>query len=194
MNIKHNKEDVLKLGQTLFCTKGYNNLGVDEICKTTGMTKGAFYNAFNSKEHFLFETITLYGENNVQRIKNELEDSIKFSAYERLQNFYIKMLEYQPKSNYMGCYINNLMSELGASNTKVAAMTNTEFNNFIEAIEPTVLEAQINGELTLKINSKEITELIHSTFYGILTRVKSSQDINQSITIMNLLFNNLKKQ
>ena len=135
MNIKHDKEAVLKSGQALFCNKGYNNLGVDEICKTTGMTKGAFYNAFKSKEQFLLETITLYGENNVQRIKRELQDSEKFSAYERLQNFYIKMLEYQPNSNYIGCYINNMMSELGATNEIVAEMTNIEFNNFIKAIE-----------------------------------------------------------
>ena len=49
MNIKHDKENVLKIGLGMFCNKGYNSLGIDEICKVTGMTKGAFYNAFKSK-------------------------------------------------------------------------------------------------------------------------------------------------
>ena len=52
MNIKHDRNKVLQLGVKLFWCKGYHHLGVDEICKTTGMTKGAFYNAFKSKENF----------------------------------------------------------------------------------------------------------------------------------------------
>ena len=59
MNIKHDKENVLKTGLSLFCNKGYNSLGIDEICKVTGMTKGAFYNAFKSKEQFLIEDLVI---------------------------------------------------------------------------------------------------------------------------------------
>jgi TetR/AcrR family transcriptional repressor of nem operon len=55
MNIKHDKEKVLKKGVELFWCKGYNNLGVEEICKSTGITKGSFYNSFKSKENLELE-------------------------------------------------------------------------------------------------------------------------------------------
>ena len=192
MNLKHDKEKVLKLGMSLLCNRGYNNLGVDEICKVTGMTKGAFYNAFKSKEQFLIETILLYGNNNVKRIKSELQPNNKYSAFERLQMFYIKMLEVQPKANYAGCFINTMMSEMGFLNELVGIESNKEFNKFIDAIEPTIIEAQKNGEIKKEMEARQITELIHSTFYGVLTIAKSSQDHKKSITLINLLFNNLK--
>jgi len=192
MNIKHNKEAVLKTGLGMFCNKGYNSLGIDELCKVTGMTKGAFYNAFKSKEAFLIEAILLYAKNNVVRIKTQLKTNTKESAYERLLQFYITMLEVQPKVNFMGCFINNIMSELGSANEKVGLASSQAFDEFIDAIEPTVKEAQQNNELNSEWNARQITELIHSTFYGSLTRAKSSKDYQQSINTMKLLFNNLK--
>lgn len=192
MNIKHDKEGVLKTGLGMFCNKGYNSLGIDEICKVTGMTKGAFYNAFKSKEQFLIEAILLYAKNNVNRIKAQLQPSNTRTAYERLLQFYVNMLEVQPKVNFMGCFINNIMSELGAANEKVGLASTQAFDEFIDAIEPTVMEAQQNNELNSEWSARQITELLHSTFYGSLTRAKSSKDHQQSINTMKLLFNNLK--
>ena len=192
MNIKHDKENVLKTGLGMFCNKGYNSLGIDEICKVTKMTKGAFYNAFKSKEQFLIEAILLYAKNNVCSIKTQLKTNSEQSAYERLLQFYITMLDVQPKVNFMGCFINNIMSELGSANDKVGLASSQAFDEFIVAIEPTVKEAQQNNELNSEWNARQITELIHSTFYGSLTRAKSSKDYKQSICTMKLLFNNLK--
>jgi TetR/AcrR family transcriptional repressor of nem operon len=45
---KHDKEIVIEKGLGLFCSKGYNNLGIDEICKSTVINNGVFYNAFKS--------------------------------------------------------------------------------------------------------------------------------------------------
>jgi TetR/AcrR family transcriptional regulator, transcriptional repressor for nem operon len=192
MNIKHDKEGVLKTGLGLFCNKGYNSLGIDEICKVTGMTKGAFYNAFKSKEQFLIEAILLYAKNNVNRIKEHLQPSKTQTAYERLLQFYITMLEVQPRVNFMGCFINNIMSELGSANEKVGIASTKAFDEFIDAIEPTVKEAQQNKELNSEWSARHLTELFHSTFYGSLTRARSSKDYQQSINTMKLLFNNLK--
>ncbi len=192
MNIKHDKEEVLKIGLQLFCNKGYNSLGIDEICKVTGMTKGAFYNAFKSKEQFLIEAILLYSYNNVKRIKAALQSTNQRTAFEGLQHFYLTMLEAQPKANFIGCFINNIMSELRIVNDKVRNASNVAFNNFLDAIEPTVIAAQQNGEIRAELNARQVTELLHTTFYGVLTRAKSSQNYEQSMATMNLLLNNLK--
>ncbi len=192
MNLKHDKENVIKVGLGLFCKKGYSSLGIDEICKTTGMTKGAFYHSFKSKEQFLIETVRLYGANNVKRIQNELNTNVEITALERLQNFYTKMFEAQPKNQFIGCFINNIMSELGAVNPIIGKLSSIEFDKFIDAIEPTVKAAQAEGSLKNDIDSRSITELLHATFYGLLTKAKSNQDYQQSINTFNLLLANLK--
>lgn len=192
MNLKHNKEEVIKKGLRLFCTNGFGAVGVDVICKTTGMTKGAFYNAFRSKENFLLACLEFYSKQNVARITQKLAADGQKSAFERLDFFYTEMLLMQTKSDYMGCMVNNMMSELGANNSLVAKATNLYFEDFLDAIEPAIKEAQNAHELTSEIESREMANLIHATFFGILNRIKSSHNPEQSIRTIQLLLHNLK--
>ncbi len=192
MNKKHNREDVIRMGLELFRKVGYSALGMEEICQKTGMTKGAFYNAFKSKEQFLLETIAFYGKKNVERIHNQLSSENGLSAIDRLKKLYQGMFEAQPNNDYVGCYINNIMAELSVVNPQIAHSTSKEFDLFIDAIIPSVKEAQEKGDLTQNISTKELTELIHTTFYGLLTRVKSTKYFKASIQSINLLFNQLK--
>lgn len=190
MNIKHDRGKVLELGVQLFWCNGYYDLGVDKICKTTGMTKGAFYNAFKSKEGFLLSCIESYGQMNVAFLRTEL--SKKQKAVDRILGVYINLFENQPNKNYIGCMTNNLMSEIGSSNEEVRKATAAAFNNLLKVIEPTVQEAQNDGDISSTISAKSITELLHTTFFGALTRAKSTKDFESSINTMTLLIKSLK--
>jgi len=174
MNYKHNKELVIKEGMELFWTKGYHNLGVDKICRETGMTKGAFYNSFKSKELFLLTTIESYGNLITNHLQTHLSTDTQ-NAFDKLLTLYKEMLQSQVENNYKGCLVNNMMSEMAVSNTSVSSLTESLFNNFVKTIEPTVKKAQQDKDLTNSINSMLLTELIHTTFFGLLTRSKSTK-------------------
>ena len=191
MNIKHDREKVIQLGFQLFWRKGYNHLGVNEICQTTGMTKGAFYNAFKSKENFLLSCIESYGTMNVKHLDKELNGD-KEKAIERLLNMYIGMFENQPSMNYIGCMMNNMMSEVGSSNEVISKATAVAFENLLDVIKPVIQEAQKDGDISSEIDSKSATELIHTTFFGALTRAKSTKDYKNGINTMTLLIKTLK--
>ena len=191
MNIKHDKEKVIKIGAKLFCSKGYSNLGIDEICKATGMTKGAFYNAFKSKEQFLLTTMSTYGEMTVNHLSDRLNHN-KSKAIDRLLSMYENMFDIQPNKKYTGCMINNMMSELGSTNESISKATANEFDKFLSVIEPTVAIAQKDGDIIDTVSSSAITELLHSTFYGSLTRAKSTREHNHGIQTMTLLIKTLK--
>lgn len=194
MNKKHDHREVLQTGLRLICDKGYNSLGVDEICKTTGMTKGAFYHAFESKEAFLLKGLRVYGEANTERLTKQLAtENGTPKAIDRIIDLYDFMFDAQPQNNFMGCMVNNIMSELGSANETVGKAASVEFDSFIEAIEPSVKAAQAEGDLSSAIDSKTLTELLHSTFYGLLTRAKSTQDHLEAKRIMHTLINTLRK-
>lgn len=157
------------------------------------MTKGAFYNAFQSKEFFLLKGLKAYGEMTVNRLKAQLAyKNENPKAINRLIDLYDSMFDAQPKNNFMGCMVNNIMSELGSTNETVGSAAAIEFDSFIEAIEPCVKEAQNAGDLNDSINSKVLTELFHSTFYGALTRAKSTKDQKQGKLIMQQLINSFR--
>jgi len=194
VNKRHDHKKVLQSGLELICLKGYNKLGVDEICKSTGITKGAFYNAYHSKENFLLKGLIAYGEMTVKRLKFQLsKEHAKPLAIDRLSDLYDFMFDAQPNNNYMGCLVNNIMSELGSTNAGVGSAAALEFNSFIEAIEPCVKEAQEDDDLTISIDSKTLTELLHSTFYGLLTKLKSDHDYKHAKIIMHTLIKSLRK-
>jgi len=194
VNLKHDKEKAVQIGLNLFCSKGYTNVGLDEICQTTGMTKGAFYNAFESKEAFLLETLASFDKSNTERISKVLAPKNGVKAIDQLQEFYYYMLKVQPKVNYMGCMVNNMMSELGAINEKVGVATTKGFERITNAVEPCVRRAQHEGDIDSNFSPKEIAALLHSTFYGVLTRAKSLGNYKNGIKTMDLLFTNLKKK
>ena len=166
----------------LFWHKGYYNLGVDEICRETGMTKGAFYNAFKSKEQFLLTALRAYGDIIEAHLQNELKKG-KAKAYTRLQKLYSTMLDSQPELKFIGCLVNNTMSEMGAINQSVSELTATQFERFVKAIEPTVRDAQLQGDLIDTMPSIELAEIIHTAFFGFLTRSKSSDPLSNKLMI-----------
>lgn len=173
----------------LFWLNGYHNLGINTICQETGMTKGAFYNSFQSKEDFLIATLNFYADMILAHLKNHLEDE-KLNAFDRLVSLYKNMLVAQKKNGYKGCYVNNIMSELGTLNDSVSELLDIHFDRFLKVIEPTVKAAQINGELTDAVNSYQLSEIIHTTFFGFLTRSKSTR--KSSHLLMTSFLNSLK--
>ena len=191
MNIKHDKSKVLKSGIELFWCKGYSNLGVDEICKTTGMTKGAFYNAYKSKENFLMACIETYGVMNTKYLKEQLSDT-NTKAIDRLLHMYTTLLENQPKKQFIGCMMNNMMSEIGSLNVRVSNATGAAFEDLLQVVEPEVKKAQIEGDISSSLSSKAVAELLHSSFFGVLTRIKSTRDYENGVSTMDLLIKSLK--
>lgn len=191
MNIKHDKSKVLNTGVDLFRKKGYSNLGVAEICKTTGMAKGAFYNAFESKENFLLSCMKTYANMNTNYLISLLESN-KGSAIEGITNMYVTMIKNQPKDDFIGCLTNNMMSEVGSLNKTISIATDEAFDSLLQVIEPVVRQAQKEGDIASTLNPSETTELLHSSFFGIITRVKSTKDCKKAIASITLLIKSLK--
>jgi TetR/AcrR family transcriptional repressor of nem operon len=191
VNIKHDKAKVVSTGVGLFRKKGYSNLGVAEICKTTGMAKGAFYNAFESKENYLLSCMKSYASMNTNYLISLLESN-KGSAIEGITNMYVTMINNQPKDDFMGCLTNNMMSEIGTLNETICNATNEAFESLLKVIEPAVKQAQSEGDIAITLNSSETTELLHSSFFGIITRAKSTKDCKKAIASITLLIKSLK--
>jgi AcrR family transcriptional regulator len=46
---KDTKKRLIEISSTLFASKGFNRVTIDEICAEAGLTKGSFYHHFSSK-------------------------------------------------------------------------------------------------------------------------------------------------
>lgn len=87
--IKHpsiRKAELVASAQALFFERGYDRTSVDEIIARAGISKGAFYYYFPSKEAVLEALATQMADNSLEQIKPIIEDET-LNAFERLNAF-----------------------------------------------------------------------------------------------------------
>ncbi|MFT4727882.1 MAG: TetR/AcrR family transcriptional repressor of nem operon [Granulosicoccus sp.] len=193
MNQKHDIDEVLSIGCRVFCGQGYSKLGMAELCRETGMTKGAFYNAFGSKQMFFERVLITYGDAGVVYWRSRLAATCG-GPVERLLSVYVSMFELQPGIRFHGCLINNTLSELGGSSPDVSSVAVSQYERILALVEGVIVEAQQCGELDALVPSRVMSELCHATFFGALTRVKNIHDHLSGIETMRLLFQSLRQQ
>ncbi|MBQ9520710.1 MAG: TetR/AcrR family transcriptional regulator [Acholeplasmatales bacterium] len=81
-----NKKRIIEVAIKLINEKGFDNVSVSEITKEAGVSKGAFYIHFESKEDLIEKQINYYYDD------LKLDDS--YSTHERLEHFLIKSIDH----------------------------------------------------------------------------------------------------
>ena len=80
-----NKNKIIEVALKLINEKGFDNVSVSEITKEAGVSKGAFYIHFESKEDLIEKQISMYFDD------SKLEGI--YSKYEKLEHFLIKSIK-----------------------------------------------------------------------------------------------------
>jgi len=71
------RQSLIEAADHLIVQKGYENISVDDIVKTSGIAKGTFYNYFERKEDLIFElSKEHFAKLNTQTILSEQDDPI----------------------------------------------------------------------------------------------------------------------
>lgn len=71
------KDKILEAGIELFSQKGYDATSVQEICEKAGVSKGAFFHYFPSKEFFFIEILDHWLKDllkSIEQFTGEIED------------------------------------------------------------------------------------------------------------------------
>lgn len=86
--MKDSKEQILKTSLLLFLQKGFKEVTMNEIVKSSGFSKGAFYHYFKSKEEVFKEVIEVY-------FGDMLDLNYETFPYDSLKSFYQANLKTQ---------------------------------------------------------------------------------------------------
>lgn len=88
------REELLKAAFELFFERGYDKTSVNAIIQAVGVTKGAFYHYFESKEDMLTEISKRYANDSVKILK-EVRKVQNLSAVEKLNKVISQMYAYK---------------------------------------------------------------------------------------------------
>ncbi len=176
MGYKHSEEEIIKTGSELFRKRGYNHVGVNQILSECGITKGSFYNFFDSKEEFAKHAIEAYGKSSLNMIRSFLSKT-EYSPLNRLKNFYTYLIVSNVADGLdAGCLVNNMSIELGGYNPGLSKVADEQFNLWLDEISMCVAEGQEQGEIITDMPSRDIAEYVHAGLFGALSRMKVNKD------------------
>lgn len=176
MNQKYSKEDIIEIGGELMREKGYHATGINDILREAGIPKGSFYNFFPTKEAFAQEAIRWYG-GRMQRAMRGIFSNDAISPLHRLKKFYGLLIAGNAEEGFQsGCLVNNFNTEVAGSNGLLAEEADQQFHSWLDEIEMCIAEGQEAGEIKDEFSARELAEFIHTSFFGGLSRMKSSRD------------------
>ncbi len=84
---KKTKQNILETAARLFSERGFENVNIEDIVREVGVTRGAFYHYFKSREELIAGVLNkTYNENNPFILADKMEGC---NAYEKLRSVFL---------------------------------------------------------------------------------------------------------
>lgn len=172
------RDKLLEAAQHIMQAKGFAGATVDEICSAAGLTKGAFFHHFKSKEDL--------GEAVIERFWKALSEALQCSADSterdplnrvcRLADAIGALAKQPPLSE--GCLLGNFIQELSTSHPALQSLCVGYISDWSGAIEQDLSEAARQRGGIKDANPRELAEQFISLVEGGLILAKAHQDPN----------------
>lgn len=187
MNDKENtKTKIINVARELFLTKGYEETRISDIIDgLDGLTKGAIYHYFQSKEDIFDSVITEIGNKNIQ-IFDEIKKDKKLNGAEKL----IKIVESSFGNENMKT-IKDMSPNL-LDNPKLLAAFFAEIRNITipQYIQPIINEGIADGSIKTKYpdETSEMIAILLNVWLNPLILQNDHVKLSNKMEIINIMF------
>ncbi len=136
-----NAKIILETASYLFWTKGYEAVGVNDICKEAGINKGTLYHFYKNKKELVLAVIQRKGE-----LTLGFFNSIKSKTpADRVSAYFEMMINAQSKEcknsgKFAGCPFGNLSVEMSGKDDEIRDAINQWFAQIIDFISVAISE------------------------------------------------------
>ncbi|MBF0621833.1 MAG: TetR/AcrR family transcriptional regulator [Magnetococcales bacterium] len=179
--VNTSKERLLESAKALMHSRGYADVGVQELCNHAGIKKGSFYHFFPSKQALTLTTL--------EEMEADLTQKLIIPAFakdvpplERLRRFFRLSHAFQTETKenqgccVLGCPFGNLALELGSREPEIRQRIEQAFNRIIAVIRDTIQEAKETGDIPAFIDPDQTAQAVLSFQEGILMMAKTCND------------------
>ncbi len=156
-------------GLELFYAKGYYNTSIDDILKTLGLSKGAFYYHFQSKEEFFISIVQQLVFRKVYSVLIEpVEDqsnplrAIEICLDDALQTAEHNQMDY-------GFVLANFMNEFNGRNEKIMGFLKEICKVWEVNLVTALQKGKTDGFVERHIDSEGVAMYIISSYFGVRT-------------------------
>ena len=179
------KDKLLETAISLIWQSNYTNVGVNDICKQAGVTKGSFYHYFDTKADLFCEASDHYW----QELKKDLDEifSPSHTPLEQLENLIQLVINKQQHDRsdgnpVSGCPFFTSGAQAGTDEVKVRASARELSDKAVKYSAALVRNLKAEGMLNGDPNPQQLGRLLHQFIQGLLTfgRVHFDLDVVKS--------------
>jgi len=195
------KEHILKTSLMLFLQKSYKDVTMKEIVEKTGLSKGAFYHYFTSKEELYKEIVNLFFSSGVIDYSTFPTDSLKsFYTYyvEYIGVSFQKMYELVgiSKEGKVSANFFLIMFEAIGRFPEFLTFELEQHNKDVAAWEKIIKKAKKTGEIKTNTTEEQIANLFLYCTDGVFIRfINSDQSKPYEANLLiafDSIYNNIK--
>lgn len=177
MSVSETREKLLETALTLIWQSNYSIVGVNEICKQAGVTKGAFYHHFESKASLFCEATAYYW----QVIKQDLDTifSPVNTPLEQLEN----LIQFLFKSklsddSVRGCPFFNAGAQIGTDDAKVIEALKNLSQTAITYNLALIKALNAGGYLERSGDMEQQARLMYHFIHGVMSYAYVQPDVD----------------
>ena len=158
------KSKIIEAAAKIFAEKGYHEATMDDVAQEIGVSKGALYSYFKSKEDLLRE-ISLQSHQTLRDILNSTCGSHDLT--EALENVFTKITE-----KYIGnLHANFEIVALAAHDPKMKKIIRKDYQRDIETVESFIEEKIKLGIMRTDVSARVLAELFTSLYTGTMAKL-----------------------
>lgn len=178
------REYILKTAFSLFVTKGYKTVTMQDLETATKLTKGAFYHYFKSKEDLFHAVIQKYYLPSMLICQSDNYDNLEAYIRENISCLRERMLGIKditggtmPDPHYL-----NLILEAKKYFPSLETEIKANFGNQINQWEKIIIRAKESGEIRANAETSALAELFTSIGIGIIKNLILDDSLEYSIS------------
>lgn len=163
----------------LIFSRGYANVGVQELCEAAGVKKGSFYHFFPSKRDLALAAL----ERHWRTYRAGIEQCVasQLPPLERVTYLFNALhQQHQAKAKsggiLTGCAFGTLSMEVSAHDTVLREALENVFKDWASLFEGVFKDAVAIGDLPAKTNTARAGEALLAYLEGVLLLVKTQQN------------------
>jgi TetR/AcrR family transcriptional regulator, transcriptional repressor for nem operon len=166
------RESLLLVGQELFLKSSFNDVGLNDILKKSGVPKGSFYHYFESKEDFGLQVLGQYHRQNIEALAELLADE-SLTPYQQLKTFFENTMSHFGDIGYcQGCLMANLSQEVADVNENMRCKISELSTQMVDQVSACI-ERMEDNELNLAhLRPCEAAQIIMNSWQGAIMKMK----------------------
>ena len=169
------REEILDAAIVCFSREGFHRTTMVEIVKESGVSPGAIYNYFDSKEEIIEAIAEGRREVELALIAEATQADTVVDALRRLRDAFFGDLK-NPKERLRRKLSIQLWAE-AQRNPRILKLVRGSFEGPLKMLSGILAEAQSRGEISGKVDAEATARFLIGAFYGLVLQVEWDEEV-----------------